>query len=314
MKCVVTGACGFIGINLCKKLLDDGHYVTGIDNFIVGTIDELKRTCGEYKNFNFKQFDLSKRYSDESLFEDIEVIYHLGGMSGVRESILTPDIWFDNNVKATFNTLEIARKYTIKNIVIASSSACAGDVPPPMHEEMPMHPISPYGASKGCKELFTSAYYHSYGMNVSALRFSNVYGPHSTIKVSLVAKFIRKILQSEQINIYGNGEQTRDFIYVDDLTDAVIKASKKKVGGEIFQICTGVETSVNKITSVILNKMKDIGYSIPTVKNLPPAKGDVMTNYADNSKAKKILKWEPKVNIEQGINETIQWFVREAIL
>lgn len=309
MKCIVTGACGFVGINLCEKLLEDGHDVIGMDNFIVGTIDELQRTCEDYDKFKFEYFDLSKRYSDESVFEGIDVIYHLGGMSGVRPSILTPDIWFDNNIKATFNVLEIARKYNIKNIVIASSSACTGDLPPPMHEEMPMHPISPYGASKGCKELLASAYYHSYGMNVSALRFSNVYGPHSTIKVSMVAKFIRRILANKQINIYGSGKQTRDFIYVGDLLSALISAGDKNVGGEVFQICTGVETSVNEMTSLICNEMNTVGYTIPPIVNTDPALGDVLTNYADNSKAKRVLNWEPKVKIKQGIFETIQWFI-----
>jgi len=311
MKNIVTGACGFIGINLAEKLLKDGHKVIGLDNFIVGSIGELQKTCGGFKNFQFFNYDLSRRYSDESIFEDIDVIYHLGGMSGIRPSLKTPDIWFNNNVVGTFNILELARKYDIKNVIIASSSACLGDVEPPMNEDMVMKPISPYGATKGCKELFASAYGHSYNMNVSALRFSNVYGPHSTIKASLVAKFIRKILAGEQINIYGDGTQTRDFIYVKDLLRAIQSAGESVVGGEIFQISTGVETSVNRMTHVICEAMKRRGYKIPDIKYTSSVLGDIQTNYADNTKARRMLWWEPTVNIKEGLEETIEWFTKE---
>lgn len=311
MKCIVTGACGFIGINLTKKLLDLDNEVIGIDNFIVGTIDELERTCGKHPKFKFINFDFSMRYSDESFFENTDVIYHLGGMSGVRPSIKYPDIWFRNNVQGTFNILEIARKYGIQNVVIAASSACIGDAVPPIHEDLPMQPISPYGATKGCKELFTSAYYHSYKMNVSALRFSNVYGSHSTIKTSLVAKFIRKILSGEQLNIYGDGHQTRDFIHVSDLIEALILASKNNVGGETLQICTGIETSVNDITNKICDKMNKYGYEIPKINYTDPVLGDIITNYATPSKAKKLLNWKAKISIEDGLDETIKWFIGE---
>ena len=314
MNCIVTGACGFVGINLVERLLKDGHNVIGIDNFIVGSIGELERTCGHFENFKFFNFDFSRRYSDESIFEGSDIIYHLGGMSGIRPSLKTPDIWFNNNVMGTFNILEIGRKYGIKNIVIASSSACLGDVDPPMNEDMPMRPISPYGASKGCKELYAKAYSYSYNMNVSALRFSNVYGPHSTIKISLVAKFIRKILAGEQINIYGHGTQTRDFIYVDDLMDAIISAGNKNVGGEIFQISTTVETSVNEMTKIICQGMMKHGYEIPRIEYTDPVLGDIQTNFADNTKARNILEWKPKVDIEEGIEETIKWFISEGII
>jgi UDP-glucose 4-epimerase len=314
MNCLVTGACGFIGINICERLLKDGNEVTGIDNFIVGTFNELKRTCENFEKFKFYNFDFSRRYSDESIFEGIDIIYHVGGMSGIRPSLKTPDIWFNNNVMGTFNILEIARKYSIKNVVIASSSACLGNVDPPMHEEMMLNPISPYGASKGCKELYAKAYSYSYDMNISALRFSNVYGPHSTIKVSLVAKFIRKIIFGEQLNIYGDGTQTRDFIHVDDLVNAIISAGCKNVPGEIFQISTTVETSVNKVTEMICEEMENCGYTIPKIKYTDPILGDIQTNFADNSKAKKILNWEPKIGLREGLKNTVKWFIRQEEL
>jgi len=311
MNCLVTGSAGFIGINLCKRLLDDGHEVTGIDNFCVTTPDEMMKVCRPYPNFSFHEIDFAEN-GRSFVFKNIDVIYHLGGMSGVRESILYPEVWFKNNVIGTFNILEKARKYNIPKVVIASSSASIGNAEPPINETMPMQPISPYGASKGFKELYASAYYHSYDIKANALRFSNVYGPHSTIKISLVAKFIRKIMKGEQLNIYGSGKQTRDFIYVGDLVDAIIATGNADFGGETFQICTFKETSVNRMTALICNLLKDQGYEIPQINYTEPAKGDIMTNYSDNWKAKQMLKWEPCTDMYKGLYETVQWFVNEA--
>ncbi len=313
MNCLVTGAAGFIGINLCEKLLQDGYNVIGIDNFIVSTPDELMKICGDHGNFNFYEIDFAEE-NNTSLYENIDVIYHLGGMSGVRESILYPEVWFKNNVVGTFKVLESARDAGIKKVVIASSSASIGNAASPVHEDIPMHPISPYGASKGFKELYASAYYHAYNMNTVALRFSNVYGPHSTIKTSLVAKFIRKILKGEEMNIYGSGDQTRDFIYIGDLINAMIAASKEDVGGEVFQISTCIETSVNKMTMSICNAMQKHGFDTPKINYIDPVKGDIMTNYADNSKAIKMLKWEPYIDIKNGLEETVKWFINEVTI
>lgn len=311
MNYIITGGCGFIGINLCEKILKSGHNVLALDNLSIGSLKELMKTCKGYNNFHFKQYDIFLDFKNDEIFKGIDTIYHLAGMSGVRESIKNPDVWFNNNVVGSFNILEIARKYNIKNVIMASSSASVGDAIPPIHESIHMKPISPYGASKGFIELYTTAYYHSYGINITALRFSNVYGPHSTLKTSLIAKFIRKIINGDQINIYGNGKQTRDFIYIQDLINAIQLAEEKDVGGEIFQICTGIELSVNSITEMICNEMKLNGYNIPTINYTDPILGDILINYADNKKAKKLLNWSPNINIKKGLHETIKWFIKE---
>lgn len=308
MKCIVTGGCGFVGINLVEYLLKLGHDVIAIDNLSVGSLTELKETCDKYDNFLFLNFDITD--SNNEVYKGADIIYHLAAMSGVRESVLYPDVWFKNNVIGTFNVLEVARKYEIKNVVMASTGAAVGDAPPPITEDMHMKPISPYGASKGCMELYTTAYYHSYNMNVVSLRFSNVYGPHSTLKTSLVAKFIKKIINREEINIYGSGDQTRDFINIKDLIKAIQLSASKNVGGEIFQICTGIKVSVNDITKMICNIMKEKGFDIPKINYTEPVVGDLFTNYADNKKAKTILSWSPNVTLENGLRETIDWFLR----
>lgn len=312
MKYIVTGGCGFVGINLVKDLIKENHDVVVLDNLKVGSFDDFKREFRGEKNVIPIKFDIAEEsfydlYSD--FFKGIDAIFHLGGMSGVRESIQFPDVWFKNNVVGTFNILEAARKNNIRNVVMASSSAAVGNAEPPIHEDMKTRPISPYGASKGFMELYASAYFYSYGMNVSALRFSNVYGPYSTLKVSIVAKFIRQILNGEKLEIYGSGEQTRDFIYVGDLIEALKVASKVNCGGEIFQICTGVETSVNEITKLIIDKMNDFGYKNILVEHTDPAAGDILTNYSSNKKAKEILNWHPTIQLNEGLDNTISWFI-----
>jgi len=313
MNFIVTGGYGFVGINLVKDLKEENdNTIFVLDNLQVGSFDEFKKEFHNVKNVIPIKFDIA----DESfydlyanIFVGVDAIFHLGGMSGVRESIQYPDVWFKNNVVGTFNILEAARKNNIKNVVMASSSAAVGNADPPIHENMKMTPISPYGASKGFMELYASAYFHSYDMNVSALRFSNVYGPHSTLKVSIVAKFIRQILNGEKLQIYGSGEQTRDFIYVSDLISALKAAVNVKCGGETFQICTGVETSVNQITTIICEKMKHYGYKDIDIEHTDPALGDILTNYSTNEKAKCNLKWFPQVKLNEGLDNTIGWFI-----
>jgi UDP-glucose 4-epimerase len=308
MKCIVTGGCGFVGINLVEYLLKLDHDVIAVDNLSVGSLSELKETCDKYDKFSFSNFDITD--SDDKVYKGADIIYHLAAMSGVRESVLYPDVWFKNNIIGTFNVIESARKNRIKNVIMASTGAAVGDAPPPISEDMHMKPISPYGASKGCMELYTTAYYNSYNMNIVSLRFSNVYGPHSTLKTSLVAKFIKKIINGEEIHIYGNGEQTRDFINIKDLIEAIYLSGSKNVGGEIFQICTGIEVSVNEITKMICDIMKEKGYEIPKINYVAPIIGDLFTNYAANKKAKMMLSWIPKISLENGLRETIEWFLR----
>ena len=312
MRYIITGGCGFVGTNLTYDLLDEGHEVLVLDNLKVGSYENFEKNFYGRSSISFIKFDISdpafyNLYSDE--FEEVDAIFHLAGMSGVRESIQYPDVWFENNVVGTFNILEVARRKEIDNVVMASSSAAVGNVDPPIHENMKTNPISPYGASKGFMELYASAYFHSYDMNVSALRFSNVYGPHSTLKVSIVAKFIRQILNGETLQIYGSGKQTRDFIFVKDLIGALKAASSTKCGGETFQICTGVETSVNEITKMICDKIKKYGFDDINIEYTDPAIGDILTNYATNEKAKCDLKWFPKVDLNTGLNKTIEWFM-----
>jgi UDP-glucose 4-epimerase len=240
------------------------------------------------------------------------VIIHFAANTGVEPSVENPRSDCITNVIGTLNYLEGARINSVKRFVFASSGAPVGECTPPIHEEMPAHPVSPYGASKLAGEGYCSAYFRSFGINTVVLRFGNVYGPGSGHKNSIVAKFIRQAFDGETLEIYGDGSQTRDFLYIDDLINAAVKAaSVDNVGGEIFQIATYKESTINEITEIISRFLKQFAGLETKIKFGEHRKGDVSRNFSDVSKAKSVLGWIPRQNLEDGIKSTILWFITQ---
>lgn len=306
MRWLVTGGCGFIGTNLVKNLLEEGYEVKVLDNLSVGSKEQLAQVCTINKDVRLYVDDLTDYSEVLHICEDVDVIVHLAAMSGVRPSINYSRLWFDVNVLGTFNLFEAAKRTNVQRVISASSGAVIGEVAPPLHEELPMHPLSPYAASKCCMEMYAESYYHSYGLTSSCLRFSNVYGPYSGTKGSLVAKLTRRILEGKQFNIYGDGTQTRDFIHVNDLIGAIKKCVlNPALGYETFHISSGKEHSVNDVVSMILKEFEN---EKPTINYTDPKVGDSRANWADNTKAKEMLGWAPEIMLEDGIIEVIKWF------
>jgi UDP-glucose 4-epimerase len=334
-KWLITGGCGFIGTNLVKKLVEKGgHFIRVLDNLSVGTRQDLFRVCDfEEKGPASESFAFSSLITDPSnpfptivqlIVEDIrnaniarkaaegvDTIVHLAANAGVIQSIENPKQDMEVNVFGTLNMLEAARQNDVKRFIFASSGAPIGDCKPPIHEELAPHPASPYGASKLAGEGYCSAYYRTYGIETVVLRFSNVYGPMSAKKISVIATFLKKALKGEVLEIFGNGEQTRDFIYIDDLVNAIIISSKKnKISGEIFQIATNSETSINYLLDIVVKILNTKGCNNIKVKYSPLRLGEVKQNYSDTSKAKDYLKWRPRIDLENGIEKTIKWFLK----
>lgn len=196
--------------------------------------------------------------------------------------------------------------------MFASSGAPIGNTDPPIHEELPAHPVSPYGASKLAGEGYCSAYKHSYDLDTVALRFSNVYGPGSTYKNSVVAKFLREAIQGNAIEIYGDGNQTRDFLYINDLVNAILRAATvADIGGEIFQIATNRETSVQELAQLLSEILKQLDVAKPRVVNGSPRVGDVKRNYSDIRKASRLLNWQPQTNLADGLKFTAEYFLNK---
>lgn len=327
MKWLVTGGCGFIGTSLiCHLMAEGGHAIRVVDNLSVGTRDDLTSVC----SFNELKVDELGAYSssfgvDEvqlvvgDILDDalalkatagVDVIVHLAANTGVAPSVENPRADCVTNVIGTLNYLEGARANGVKRFVFASSGAPIGECEPPIHEEKVPHPVSPYGASKLAGEGYCSAYFRTYGVETVALRFGNVYGPGSGHKNSVVAKFIKQAMDSETLEIYGDGRQTRDFIYIDDLVGAIkLAAMKASVGGEVFQIATNRETTVGEMVELLLPILAEVGLNDVRVIHGEKRQGDVMRNYSDTSKASRTLGWRAKTALSQGLSNTVQWFM-----
>ena len=323
---LITGGCGFLGTALIKHLHKHNlaKNIRVLDNLTVGTKKDLAKICNFTEvdilsplahssslNTQLVQGDIRDPQTCEACCQDIDVIIHLAANTGVPVSVEKPRLDMECNVNGTFNMLEGARAHNVKRFVFASSGAPAGEVAPPIHEELPAHPVSPYGASKLAGEGYCSAYFKSFGVKTVALRFSNVYGPGSTHKSSVVAKFIKQALNGETLVIYGDGTQTRDFIYIDDLINAIVlSATREGIGGEIFQIATNRETTLDEITELMLSVFENNGIERPKVEKTEPRLGDVKRNFSDTSKAKKVLKWECEWQLDRGVQNTVEWFLK----
>jgi UDP-glucose 4-epimerase len=321
---LVTGGCGFIGVALVRSLSSEGgHAVRVVDNLSVGTREDLGAVC---KFVEASPADVGAVASgspvelvvgdilDEELAlrvcEGADVIVHLAANTGVAPSVEDPRADCLANVIGTLNYLESARRNGARRFVFASSGATIGEVEPPIHEEMSPHPVSPYGASKLSGEAYCSAYFRTFGLETVALRFGNVYGPLSSHKSSVIAKFIKRATRSEVLEIYGDGTQTRDFIYVEDLTRAVrLSATAEGVGGEVFQIATNAETSVQEMIERLLPVLAEAGVEDVEVRQTAPRLGDVMRNYSDTSKAERMLGWHSEVDLGEGLRRTVAWFM-----
>jgi UDP-glucose 4-epimerase len=325
VRWLITGGCGFIGRSLVQDLLaEGGHSIRVLDNLTVGTREDLAAVC-EFRETAADSVDAVSSDEDVELVAgDImdadlalrvargaDVVVHLAANTGVGPSVENPRADCVTNVIGTLNYLEAARHAGVPRFVFASSGAPVGECQPPIHEELPAHPVSPYGASKLAGEGYCSAYFRSFGVQTVALRFGNVYGPNSGHKGSVVAKFIRMAMAGQTLEIYGDGGQTRDFIYIDDLVRAVrLAASTESVGGEVFQIATNAETTVSELVGVLVDALEGAGVARPRVLHGPTRVGDVRRNFSDTSKARARLGWQANVRLPEGLARTVAWFQR----
>lgn len=326
MNWLITGGCGFIGSTLVGKLLEDPkNRIRILDNLSVGSREDLKKIGSVVEmppdKPSEKPTSLEKG-TVELLIGDVldpsmvmraasgmDVIVHLAANTGVGPSVIDPKKDCETNVLGTLNMLEAARSEHVNRFVFASSGAPVGVCEPPIHEEMAPHPASPYGASKLAGEGYCSAYFWSYGLQTVVLRFSNVYGPGSGHKQSVVAKFIRQAMSGKTLEIYGDGGQSRDFIYLEDLVRAILSAgTQQNVGGELFQIATSRETLLSELVDTLVKVLREVGVSNVDVKHAEKRPGDVLRNYSNTEKAERILGWKAEVSLEEGLRRTISWF------
>jgi len=313
MNFLVTGGCGFIGRNLIARLTSaHDHRVRVVDNFSVGRPDDLMSVLGEgAKRVEVIEADIADGELARQAAVGVDVIVHLAANTGVAPSVTNPRADCLTNVIGTLNYLEASREAGVRRFVFASSGAPVGDCVPPIHEELPAHPVSPYGASKLAGEAYCSAYKRSFGIDTVALRFGNCYGLYSSHKSSVVAKFVREALEGKSWEIHGDGSQTRDFIHADDVVEAIIRAATVPgVGGEVFQIATSRETTVRELADKLDGILRRFGVAARELQHGDPRVGDVRRNYSDTSKARDRLDWTAKVSLDEGLQRVVEWFLQ----
>lgn len=317
---LVTGGCGFVGSALVHRLRAAGAAVRIVDNLSVGSPDALpndnwlRLTPSELDGpwggaelvvANIEDADIALRAATGA-----DVIIHLAARTGVIPSIEDPAGDCLTNVIGTLNYLEGARQAGVKRFVMASSSAPLGAADPPFHEEIAPRPISPYGASKMAGEGYCAAYHGSYGLEAVALRISNIYGPGSTHKTSVVANFINNALEVGQLTIYGDGQQCRDFIYIEDLIKAFILAAQRPgIGGKAIHVACGEARSVLELASKIRDLIKlRTGREI-ILHHEPARAGELIQFSVLLDVAKKLLKFKTEMNFEEGLAITVDDFL-----
>ena len=290
-KFLVTGGAGFIGSNFTKKALDLGHEVLILDNLSTGKKENLDSRAG------FAEVDLCDFEKMNSYFNGIDYVFHFAALPRVPLSIEKPRETNRNNIESTLNVLIAAKDAKVKRIVYSSSSSAYGrQAVMPLKEDMLPAPINPYAVQKYIGEHYVRTFYDLFGLEGVGLRYFNVYGPNMSFDgayTTAVAAFIKQRKDNQPLTIFGDGEITRDFTFVDDVVEANLKAAMSEKAGhaEVINIGAGVTHSVNKVASLIGGEKV----------YLEPRKGDARNSLADISKAKELLGWEPKVQLEEGI-------------
>jgi nucleoside-diphosphate-sugar epimerase len=304
---LVTGGAGFIGSHLVPQLLKEGHSVTVLDNLSAGKLENLEGVL-DHPKFMFQRGDIRDKTIPNEVFDGVDSIIHLAALIDISASVADPIQNHEINVNGTFNILHAAIKHNVKKFVFASSTAVYGDAKTlPLQENIALHPISPYAASKIAGEAYCSAFASCFGLETIALRFFNIYGLRSENSPysGVITKFLQRLIKGEVLTIDGDGEQTRDFIHVSDIVKAVILALEQEgLKGEVFNVCTGVPTSINQLAATL----KTVTGKSLKVKYGPARLGDIRSNYGNPAKAAENLGFKASVNLTKGLQILFEEF------
>jgi len=304
-KVLVTGCAGFIGSNLVDSFLEYGYKVIGIDCFSDYYPEEIKKEniSKASRNRNFKLIEENILNMNE--YPEVDYVFHQAAQAGVRASWgKSFEMYTRNNIEATQKLLEFYKNSEIKKFVYASSSSVYGDAELPMREDFLLKPVSPYGVTKLAGENLCYLYWKNYNIPTVSLRYFTVYGPRQRPDMAIY-KFVKAILNNEKIPIFGDGTQMRDFTFIDDVIEANILAAESNITGEIFNIGGTSNISVREL----IKKIEELLGKKAIIENIEKQKGDVKDTFADISKAKELLSWSPKVNIDEGLKRYIRCYL-----
>jgi UDP-glucose 4-epimerase len=308
MRILVTGGAGFIGSYLCEKYTKEKHTVLCLDNFLSGNLLNVRHLL-DYRNFKLikgevRDFDFLQR-----IIRDVDVVFHLAAQIHVDRSYVEPQLTYDINVMGTQNVLEVARIYDVKKVIHASTSEVYGSAQyVPIDEKHPLDAPHPYGASKIASDRMCNAYVITYGMNIAIPRFFNIFGPRQRDigYGGVISIFTRRVLNNMPPVIFGDGMQTRDYTYIEDAIRAFDLILNRKSRLEPTNIGSGKEVSIIDLANSIINLCGKKGKIKPV--HVEPRIGEVKKLIADATKAKKILGWEPKYDLKEGLRAFIQWY------
>jgi nucleoside-diphosphate-sugar epimerase len=309
---LITGVAGFIGSSLARELLQRGERVRGVDNFSTGKRENLAQILGQIE---FRETDLLDLDAMKLACAGVDYVLHQAAVPSVPKSVLDPIANNRANADGTLNVLVAARDAKVKRVIYAASSSVYGDTPTlPKHERMTPDPISPYAVAKLASEHYMISFYRCYGLETVALRYFNIFGPWqdpSSPYSGVLAKFITQMLGQQQPTIFGDGEQSRDFTYIDNAVAANLlacKAPAQQVAGKVFNVATGRRVTLNE-TFKLLQTL--ISYSGSPIYGAERG-GDIKHSLADISAAEEHLGYKPKVRFEDGLRQTVDWYRSRA--
>jgi nucleoside-diphosphate-sugar epimerase len=307
-KYLVTGAAGFIGSSLVRALLERGAEVRGVDNFSTGKPENLAEVIDR---IDFHETDILDLEAMKSACQGVDYVLHQAAIPSVPKSVLDPLGSNRANIDGTMNVLVAARDAQVKRVIYAASSSAYGDTPTlPKLEAMPPNPISPYAVAKLASEFYMVSFYRCYGLETVSLRYFNIFGPRqdpSSPYSGVLAKFSLQMLRGEQPTIFGDGETSRDFTYIDNAVSANLlacEAPAAECAGRVFNCATGRRITLNQ-TFEVMKKLT--GYT-GSPKYAPERKGDIKHSLADISQAQKHLGYKVLVNFEEGLHRTVEWY------
>jgi len=307
-KYLITGVAGFIGSTIADRLVARGAEVRGIDNFSTGNRKNLNGLAGK---MDLQEADILDMEAMRTACKGVDCVFHEAAIPSVPKSVKDPLGSNQANVDGTVNVLIAAKDAGVKRVVYAASSSAYGDTPTlPKQEDMAPNPISPYAVAKLASEYYMTSFYRCYGLETVSLRYFNIFGPRqdpTSPYSGVLAKFITQMLQGEQPTIFGDGEQSRDFTYVDNAVDANLLAAAapaSRAAGRMFNVATGTRASLNATFEAL---KKITGYT-GRPKYEPEREGDVKHSLADISRAQKDLAYQPKVGFEDGLRRTVEWY------
>jgi len=306
MKALITGGAGFIGSNLTGQLLREGHTVTVLDNLSSG----YRTNLAPFSEARFVEGDIREERSVRNAMEGAEVVFHLAASVGNKRSIDNPILDAEVNVIGTLRVLEAARRAGVRKIVASSSAGIFGELKTlPIREDHAIEPDSPYGASKLCAEKETLAFGKLFGIETVCLRYFNVYGPNQRFDAygNVIPIFVFQMLRGERLTIFGDGEQTRDFVNVRDVVQANIRAASTPGVRGAFNIGSGSRIAINGLVS----KLAAAAGLEPRVGHAPPRPGDVRDSLADISAARSAFGFQPAVDLDEGLAEYAGWARKE---